>query len=57
MVLVSRISIILSDAIVVVVTWLVTRDYHQQDILQGFGRKLTLSSVLYKNGELALGLT
>lgn len=45
---------ILSDAIVVVVTWMVTRDYHQQDILRGFGRKMTLSSVLYKNGEVAL---
>lgn len=48
---------ILSDTIVVVVTWMVTRDYHQQDILRGFGRKMTLSSVLYKNGQFALCMT
>ncbi|EIW53112.1 uncharacterized protein TRAVEDRAFT_24424 [Trametes versicolor FP-101664 SS1] len=45
----SRICMILNNAIVLVVTWTVTHGYRNQDILKGFGKKMTLSSVLYKN--------
>ncbi len=49
----SRVALILSDVVVLGVTWMVTHTYRSQDILREFGRKTTLAGVLYQNGASA----
>lgn len=44
-------SLITADIIVLGVTWAATHEAHRsQNVLRGFGRARTLSSVLYTNG-------
>lgn len=46
----SRVFLVLSDVIVLGVTWAVTHTYRSQNILRGFGRKTTLAGVMFQNG-------
>ncbi|KAI0631120.1 hypothetical protein C8Q77DRAFT_1131405 [Trametes polyzona] len=50
--IISRVSLIVADLIVVAVTWAATRSHRQLNVLHGFGRTKTLSSVMYNNGML-----
>lgn len=50
-IIVSRVSLIAADIIVLGVTWAATHEaYRSQDLLRRLGRTTTLSSVLYTNG-------
>ncbi|KAL1937986.1 hypothetical protein VTO73DRAFT_11997 [Trametes versicolor] len=50
---VSRVSLIMADIIVLGVTWAATHEAHRsQNVLRGFGRTRTLSNVLYTNGAI-----
>ncbi|KAH9850531.1 hypothetical protein C2E23DRAFT_905093 [Lenzites betulinus] len=45
----SRVSPVLADIIVFLITWSVTYGYHNQDVVQVAGRAPTLTSALFKN--------
>ncbi|KAL1937988.1 hypothetical protein VTO73DRAFT_11999 [Trametes versicolor] len=52
MIIASRVALIVSDVVVLGVTWSVTRTYRSQGILRRFGRATTLAGVLYQNGAI-----